>query len=151
MTDLQLLFREQGDAFACDLALQGARLATDEGLKTAVVVSLFTDRRARPDDPLPHGSADRRGWWGDSAASLDGDRIGSRLWLLSREKQLPEVLARAEEYAREALQWLVEDGVARRVEVEATAPRHGVLALAVVIERPAATDRFAFDYVWRAP
>lgn len=88
-----------------------------EGLARAVIVSLFTWRRALPGDVAP-GEA-MQGWWGDTTAEQAGDRIGSRLWLLIREKLTARTVARAEEYAREALQWLVDDGVASRVEVEA--------------------------------
>lgn len=166
MTDLRIAFvpSDTGPSdtgLACDLALRGdgdpladvpidlaTDLATDAGLETAVIVSLFSDRRADPDDPLPDAGDDRRGWWGDAVPDLPDDRIGSRLWLLAREKQLPEVLARAEDYARQALAWLVEDGVAGRVSATASAPRPGVLALAVAIDRPEGPPR-RFDYVWR--
>jgi len=110
--------------------------ATDP-LVRAVVISLFTWRRANPDDDLP---ADlRMGWWGDSFPAVPGDRIGSRLWLLSRAKLLPETLARAKEYAEEALRWLVEDGVAARVEVEVERQGLTTLALACRIYRSDAT------------
>lgn len=118
------------DGVAVDPGLQAA-----EPLVRAVVISLFTWRRARPDDELP--GSDRFGWWGDGFATVAGDRIGSRLWLLSREKLVPRTIERAREYAREALDWLIEDGVASRVEV--TAERYGLdgLALACRIYRSA--------------
>lgn len=128
--DLQLAFRDS----YFDLALLGSDLATDAGLRAAVVISLFTDRRAEPGDILPTGS-DRRGWWADAYADVSGDRIGSRLWLLGREKTLLAVAQRAEQYSKEALQWLVDDGIAR--SVTATAEIAGDrLSLAVVITRP---------------
>ena len=72
-----------------DLVLDGASFADDGDLDAALINSLFTDRRAEPDDPLPAGVESRRGWWGDTLAIADGnDRIGSRLWLISREKVL---------------------------------------------------------------
>ena len=93
-------------------------------------------------DALPDGSGDRRGWWADSAApAADGDRTGSRLWLLSREKTLPEVLRRARDYAEEALAWLLEDGAAKNVSVHAAMPRRGLLALTVVITLPDGSPR----------
>jgi hypothetical protein len=80
-----------------------------------------------------------------------GDRIGSRLWLLSREKETKATLSRAEEYGREALGWLIEDRVAERIEVTAKIPRTGVLGLEVVIYRPQADPvRYRFDHVWAA-
>jgi phage gp46-like protein len=102
-------------------------LASSEPLVRAVLVSLFTWRRANPDDPLPGDL--RMGWWGDNFPSVPNDRIGSRLWLLSRAKLLPETVALAKEYAEEALRWLVEDGVAARVEVQVE--RQGVQTLAI--------------------
>lgn len=133
-----------------DLCLSGNDLATDAGLHTAVVVSLFSDRRAEADDPLP-GSDDRRGWWADAYPDIDGDLIGSRLWLLAREKQTDEVLNRAREYAQEALQWLIDDGIAQRVTVTAEHVRQGVLGLLVEIQRPAGNAvEYRFNYLWEA-
>jgi phage gp46-like protein len=101
--------------------------ASVEPLIRAVIVSLFSWRRALPDDPLPGDQ--RMGWWGDSFASIANDRIGSRLWLLTRAKLLPDTVARAREYALEALQWLIDDGVAARVEVDTE--RQGIDRLAI--------------------
>lgn len=134
---------------ALDFALDGADLATDDGLETAVALSLFTDRRAERDDALPGGDDDRRGWWGDTFAAVEGDRIGSRLWLLSREKNLPEALNRARDYGAEALAWMVEDGIAERVEVIAAAPLNNVLLLDVAVFRPKDPPvRFRFERFW---
>lgn len=133
-----------------DYALDALGLTEDAGLETAVVLSLFTDRRAASDDPVPDG-ADRRGWWADGVTGEAGDRIGSRLWLLWREKQMPSVLVRARQYAEEALAWLVTDGVARRIEVQASIPQRDVLRLDVAIDRPDAPPvRYRYDNFWRA-
>ena len=130
-----------------DLAIEDGDLATDEGLETAVILSLFTDRRALEEDRLPDGSNDRRGYWAD--AYFDRPH-GSRLWLLHREKEQAEVLRRAQEYAEEALAWLVEDAVAEAVEVEAWTVRRDTLGLRVLIRRGggAVLER-QYDYVWR--
>jgi phage gp46-like protein len=94
---------------------------------------------------------DRRGWWADAEPVVERDRIGSRLWLLAREKDTAKVRARAEEYAREALQWLVEDRVAERVEVSADGSRPGWLVLAVTIYRPQADPaKYRFTHTWAA-
>jgi phage gp46-like protein len=85
-------------------------------LVRAVVISLFSWRRANPDDDLP--TEDRFGWWGDTFATEQNDRIGSRLWLLSRAKLTNDTLTKAEGYVREALQWMIDDAVAARVDVE---------------------------------
>jgi phage gp46-like protein len=134
-----------------DWAMAEPQLETDDGLQTAIVLSLFSDRLAGDEDALPDGGTDRRGWWGDTFADLAGDRIGSRLWLLEREKQTPAVLQRARDYARESLQWLLDDGVARSVEVDAEYPQLGMLALTVTITRAqGGAARFRFDNIWGA-
>jgi phage gp46-like protein len=117
-----------------DLDLAGAGLAQDDSLTTSVLISLFSDRRARADDPLPdNGNGDRRGWLGDALADIEGDRIGSRLWLLKREKQTEETRRRAEEYCREALAWLVSDSLAVKVGVTADWVAMGILGVEIDI------------------
>lgn len=115
-----------------------------EPLPRAVIISLFSWRRAERGDLLP--STDRMGWWGDTYPPAENDRIGSRLWLLTREKITAETLARAKEYAEEALQWMLDDKVAESVTVEVE--RHGLdrVALGIRLVRGDLTElniRFA--------
>lgn len=122
--------------------------APEDPLSRAVVISLFTWRRATPDDPVEPGDS-RQGWFGDTYAEAPGDRIGSRLWLLSREKITPRTIARAREYSREALQWLIDDGVATRVDV--TVKRYGLHGIAIhaIIYRTDGTVRdLRFPHAW---
>ena len=81
----------------------------------AVVISLFSWRRAATDDPVDDD--ERFGWWGDSYPPIADDRIGSRLWLLRRVKLTADTQRDAEFYAREALQWLLDDGQVLEVDV----------------------------------
>jgi phage gp46-like protein len=148
MTDIALVIIEEGD-FACDMQMLGADLATDDGLKTALIISAFSDARADDDDALPNPGGDRRGWWGDAYAEVPGDRIGSKLWLLAREKQLPEVLIRAQGYAEAAFAWLIADSVAASVQVAAFFPNPQWLGLSVTVDRPTGQGRARFDFVWR--
>jgi phage gp46-like protein len=148
--------RSQWRAFEADWVLDGAgALAEDGGIETAVLISLFTDAQASLAELASGTNADdRRGWWADAFAAPEGDRIGSKLWLLARAKQTPDTLERARIYAREALQWLIDDGIARDVEIEATAPRAGLLALTVTILRAnsdLAATRYRFDAFWTSP
>ena len=118
-------------------------------LARAVIISLFTWRRARPDDELPDGES-RMGWFGDSFAEVNGDRIGSRLWLLARRKLVPRTINEAREMAEEALAWLIEDGVATRVEVIAERMGLSGLALSVRITRTnGAVLDLRFADIWR--
>jgi phage gp46-like protein len=114
-----------------DLVLQGGDLAGENGLLTAVMISLFTDARALERDPLPVEETSRRGWWADEAP----DRIGSLLWLLRREKVTRATVELARQYARASLQWMVEDGIAEQVDVEAAVRQPFTVLLTVRLQR----------------
>jgi phage gp46-like protein len=106
-----------------DWLIEPPGLATDHNLETAVLLSLWTDASAHPDDDIPDGTDDRRGWWGNWE-SPEELMLGSRLWLLERAKSTEDTRRRAEEYAAEALAWMLDDDprwgrVAARVDVGA--------------------------------
>lgn len=130
-----------------DLSLSEDDVLADQGLRTALLLSLFTDRRAEDEDVLPAGD-DRRGWWADELAERAGDRFGSRLWLLERSSRRADIVPRAEELAREALAWMLEDKVAERIDVlaEASGDR---LALLVTVHRPGKDPTtYRFAHAW---
>ena len=136
-----------------DFAFGNNDLEHDEGLETAVIVSLFSDRRASDDDPLPDESRGKRGWWGDLTSGIENDQIGSKLWLLEREKTTEETLAKAKGYILEALQWMIEDGITKKIEAEVeragtiTNPR---LAFHVKIYKDTTTLNISFNEQWEA-
>ena len=121
-----------------------------EPLVRAVIISLFTWRRSNPDDELPSGN--KYGWWGDTYPQITNDKIGSRLWLLSRGKLTNENILKAKEYAEEALQWLIDDGVAAAVQVQSERQALDRLALGIIIirgDKTALNIRFTnfWDYI----
>lgn len=124
-------------------------LATDQGLTTAAILSLFTDRRAENDDKPPSGDPrDRRGWWADQFAVVTGDKYGSRLWLLDRAKSTNETKLRAIEYVREALAWMLEDRVVSKVDVEVEVTKTALL-IGVGLQRPGRDAvSFRFAHAW---
>ena len=126
------------DALVFDLAagVSGAVLAEDAVLRTAVIASLFTWRRANADDVLPDpAGSDRKGYWGDSFALVGGRQVGSRLWLLSRRILNAATAEEARQMCVEALDWLIEDEVAAAVEVIVTVVPPRRLNLGVRIRR----------------
>lgn len=149
MADIALEIQPLG---TMDLALDGFDLARDDGLESAVLVSLFTDRRARAEQLRPEeDKSDLRGWWGDFNPEVAGDQTGSLLWLLAREKQTPETLARAKQYCDQALAWMVQDRAASRVNVAVRYPTRGWMEIAVEVIRPDARRvQYRYDYEWAA-
>lgn len=124
-----------------DLVLEGGDLRSEDGLLTSVLISLFSDGLAAADDELPDQGTDRRGWWASDV--LEEDRasgFGSLLWLLERSSLRNETLVKAEASARDALAWLVSEGIAERVEATASRLDLSTLALEVRILRGSATQ-----------
>lgn len=152
MSDIALLF--DSGAWGADLGLVGGDLVLDDGLRTAAIISIFSDARALDDDVLPDG-ADRRGWWGDCGNDDPSDRLGSRLWLLAREKATDRTAIRARDICREALAWMIADGIAAAVEVSCTLYRitaartTGALLIRITLTRPNGAS-VAIDFLWDA-
>ncbi len=129
-----------------DWVLAGSALQTGSALQSAVLISLFSDRMATPDDVIPDGSGNPRGWVGD----LDSDYpIGSRLWLLDRTKATSDVLTRASDYCYEALQWLIEDGIVGRFDILTEWTLPNMLGIQIIAHKQNGTTvSMNFSSVW---
>lgn len=153
MTDLALAWDPATQTG--DLVLANGDLALDDSLHAAVTLSLMCDRLAAADDSLPNppppgGIPDRRGWQGDAylppLADGGADLTGSRLWLLTRALETAETLRRAEDYARDALAWMIQDGVAGGVDATASWTAPGQLLLRVTVERAGSSSTYAYNW-----
>ncbi len=134
-----------------DMKIEDGDFATDSGLENAVLLSLFLDARADDDDELPDLETDRRGWWGDEFfGGEDEDHIGSKLWLIAREKQTDDILELANRFSEESLQWMIDDGVTDRVTVTSTFGENSI-NLKVEIAKPDDEDViFEFSLNWES-
>lgn len=138
-----------------DFVLSAEGLATEDGLRTAFILSLFTNAPARPGDRMPDGTIAKGGeggWWADSPEAsplVEGDATGSRLWLLGRAKSTRDNLQRAGSYIREALQWLIDDQVLERMDTVVESVER--LAFEVSAFRPDGSPvKFRFPDAWAA-
>ncbi|QNO00914.1 tail protein [Serratia phage vB_SspM_BZS1] len=118
-------------------------LVSGDDLQTAIIISLFTDRVARDDDDID--GDDRRGWWGDADEEND---IGSRLWLLRRQKLTQSVAQKAEDYSREALQWLVDDGVVSSFSVATQIVYPRRLNMVIRYQSPGSSNDTDMRFFW---
>lgn len=116
--------------------IKDGSLQSGKDVETAVLISLFTDRIADINDDLPDATSttrhDRRGWWGDTGQQYP---IGSRLYLLERRKAPLQVEQEAVNYATEALQWMIDDLVVARFDVQAKFVQPNQLRLTVAAFR----------------
>jgi len=104
-------------------------IQTDEWFDTAILYSLFGERRASPDEVVD--ARYRRGWIGNDATFENG----SKLWLLEQSRATRSNLNRIEDEAKKALQWLVEDGLAVSIDDPVAEYINGRTFLTVTIRR----------------
>lgn len=128
------------------LGVANGDLEKDDGLQTAVIISLFTDQRCT-DDELPPDQKSKRGWWGDKFSEIDQDQIGSKLWLLERVKRTDETLRKAQDYIKDALKWLIDDGVAASITVSAIYDSNNQLVADIDIQKPSGRSS-RFQLLW---
>jgi phage gp46-like protein len=141
MADFKLI----EENYAVDLYFNALDFEQENGLRSAVIISLFTDRRAEDDEV---NGESLRGWWADT---YENEKFGSKLWLLDREKQTNENLNRAQEYTDQALQWLIEENVASEIVVGTNYPETGRLNIDITIYKPDGEEiNFQFDSNWQA-
>lgn len=139
-------FQGSGEAGIADIAIASGDLVADDGLETAMLISLFSDRYV-PVAELPGGVEDPRGWWADAISPIPEDRIGSRLWLLERGKITPQVKNQMKDYAVEALAWMISEGIAARIDVTTTIVQNERIELRVSIFRPNGQN-IPFNFLW---
>ena len=143
MSDIRTLWPAP-DGSDADWGVVPGDLQQGNDLETAIYISLFTDRLARDDDQID--GTDRRGWWADTGADYP---IGSRLWLLRRQKLTTAVAGKAEDHCREALQWLLDDSVVSSITVQSRLVYPRTLLLGIRYQEPGkAAQNVKYSWVW---
>lgn len=118
-----------------------------DSLTRAVIISLFTWRRADPDDD----SEQLMGWWGDSYPTIQNDRIGSRLYLLQRTTLTSKTVELARGYLDQALAWLKDDGVVSRIAINVQRRGTDILTAEITLYRnDGSSQLITFDDLWSA-
>ena len=110
----------------------------------AVVISIFTHRRADPDDNVDVPM----GWWGDTWPVVANDRYGSKLWLLQRSKLTNALVNTVRNYLRDALQWMQEDGVVTRIDIDIQRTGINELGNKIVLWRRDGPVTISFNDLW---
>ena len=101
--------------------VEGPGLTANAALHTAVILCLFTDRRAPEDYELPGDSSDRRGWFGDYV-DVDvnaGEReLGSLIWLYERSAMNDDTAEGIRIAAEDSLETLLIQRICSRIDVQ---------------------------------
>lgn len=153
MQDIGIVW--DNDFFEGDVEYSNGDLTNENGLKTAVLMSLFTDKRVSIEEALPDvNSNDRKGWWGDQAAQ-NGDIIGSKIWLLRRSKATLENVIKMQSYIKDCLQWMLDDGVAAKIDVAVERIKrldnsYTLFSLIKIYQSNGSIIEMKFDDLWKA-
>lgn len=134
-----------------DLSVEDRDLQRETGLRSAFTISLYSNCRADDEDNLPDSAGSREGWWADELLETD-DKIGSKLWLLGRQKmKLNELLPRAEQYVKEALDWTIQDGLVAQLGISVSKFTETSIKINIKAIRPetAQAEFFTFFYNWK--
>lgn len=101
-----------------DINVVGGQPDMDAGLWTAVYLSLFTGD-----------------WWGNALSDAAARYAASVEDSIRTDSNADRL--NVQEAARRALQWLVDDGIAESITVDATIPSGGRLNLTITVQEPA--------------
>lgn len=130
-----------GRTGTCDIVFSNG-----SALVSAVLMSLFSWRRARPSDETESGR--RYGWWTDTPQR----QLGSRLYLFTRRSITPGLMTDIKTCIQEALAWMVEDQLCSSVSVGVTqgvnSPDRVVCKIGI-FRHDGSHEAVVFDDLWR--
>lgn len=138
--DLTLTYDEDKQAYDISFNEEGD-FANDNSIQTAILISLFDNKRA--DSTEVANPLLRNGWIGNEI-NLDGFEQGSKLWLLSQERNTVQTKNQAVEYCKASLQWLLDDGIITALQVIGTNTTEGI-SIDVEIGYNGITSKYTFN------
>lgn len=149
MSEVDLKLERPSSTLLYDLVVSATGdLDVVSSFDTSLAVSLFAERRADvsevPDPPR------RRGWWGNETNDDLGFEIGSKLWILMAQPRKTSLnLERAKSYTREGLQWLIDDGFLKNIDVSAEFTDLGIRLTIILYRSNDVIETKYFD-LWEA-
>lgn len=142
----QDLYFKQNENRLYDLVVNENDFQKVDGLQTAILVSLFTDKRAPASSVLD--PARRRGWVGNILTAQSGRELGSLLWLYEQSRLTIDIRNAVIAETRAALNWLIEDGIALSVKVNLLDEAETGISLLIDIVSPNGDVR-NYSVLWR--
>lgn len=107
-----------------DISVTNGDFTSTDGLDTAILVSMFVDKRAAESE-VPEASL-RRGWIGNEQNADPNYELGSKLWLLYQSRSTREILNRSIDLLKGALLWMIEDSLVKDISVSGTRSGGGI-------------------------
>jgi phage gp46-like protein len=128
--DVKLFNTESGG----DIKYVNGQPVMDAGLETAAYISLFT----------------LDGWWGNEFITSENGKLGSEFQTLTNQPLATSTIRDAEELAKDALEWMLNSGLADSIEAESEIPNPSRLDTEITIFRPSLEETFKFAFNWDA-
>jgi phage gp46-like protein len=130
-----------------DMQIDGADFASAEGFETAIPLSYFTDSRA-PAVQVQQAEK-RRGWVGNILYADIERELGGLLWILDQARNTQDTRNLARSFCEGSLKWMIDDGVARSIEIEVVQPNDSEIRILTNITKPDNTVA-AYTTLWRS-
>lgn len=118
MSDILLKYDEAKKIYDINFTAEGD-LETSDSFDTAILMSIYCFVRATAGEVEP--SQRRRGDWSNTLNENSEYEVGSKLWLKEQSKLNDDCLNDLEDLARQGLQWLIDDGYLKDIEINAVA------------------------------
>ncbi|BDR21110.1 MULTISPECIES: phage GP46 family protein [Vibrio] len=88
-------------------------ISSKEGMTHAVQQSVHNYAESTQNDRARMDSDERGGTWSNELLNI----VGSRDWTLKRDKVTAQTISLARRFYQDALQWLIDEGYAKRIDV----------------------------------
>lgn len=149
MSDLALFRRSDGN-FDLDFDKSRGDLLMSDSLENAVTISIGTYSRERKLGRNANLKPCLGGWWGD--ALDDNGILGGYLYEAFPGKLNTATAKSVEALVKEALQWMIDDGVAGSMECSASVVNDEFISLSVTLTRPNGEQEnpFIYELKWMA-
>ena len=145
MSDLCLFKTDEQDF---DLEMKGGDLVLSDSLQMSVTLSLLCWCRNETYDGAAILDPSIGGWWADALNEIP---LGSRLWTQFRKRLTDVTIGNAIQLVKEALAWMVTDGVAKEVNVSASISGKTSASFVVQVVKPTGdTEQFKYETNWEA-
>jgi len=141
--DIKVFFNISNYGEWCDVVIENGDLIKEDGFETAILISLFSDAYVKEPGKL---FREKRGWW---AEKLFNKENGSKWWILERSNITRQTLRLMEQYGKDALQWMIDDGIAVKIEDLAIKRENNIVDFYLVIYRQNQEPwKMKFEFNW---
>lgn len=127
-----------------DISFTNGDFTLTRGLITAFMMSIFCEVR---DDSI-EVPQQRGGWAGNQLQPLEGYEQGSLIWTLYQSNSAADIATQAQQFIEDGLQWLIDDGIAKDIEVETNIVASNKLVAKITAIRNDDTQDVTFFDLW---